>query len=223
MASFKARPPPTFNPAVNDYTSFSNWRKVFTTYCNVSEFFTPDISLAIQRDRLFNIAGGDFQLFAEQHITLHVDNTISNILDAIANALKPKRMDLQNRANGTPIEIIGSISNALLETPNGFIVDTVWVAKNLTSGAILGQSSLSAFQALTLQYGGHLPPLNVHQVTQKVPNSFTTHPPVQCFSNWDNTQTPIRAPSRRQQPDDKLFIRAEIQRLGQSQIQGSKK
>ena len=118
-------------------------------------------------------------------------------------------------ANNTSIDMVGMIRNACLETPSGYIVDTVWVAKNLTSEAILGQSSLSAFQALTFQYGGHLPPLSVNQVISNTSNAstFTTHLPVQCFPHLHSAQKPIRAPARRQQPADKLFIRSEIQRL----------
>ena len=118
-------------------------------------------------------------------------------------------------ANNTSIDMVGMIRKACLENPNGYIVDTVWVAKNLTSEAILRQSSLSAFQALTLQYGGHLPPLSVNQAASNTSSAstFTTHLPVQCFSHLHSAQKPLRAPVRRQQPANKLFIRSEIKRL----------
>ena len=97
----------------------------------------------------------------------------------------------------------------------GYIVDTIWVAKNLTSEGILGQSSLSAIQALTFQYGGHLPPLSVIQVTSNTSSAstFTTHLPVQCFSHLHSAQKLLCTLARHQQPADKLFIRSEIQRF----------
>ena len=45
-------------------------------------------------------------------------------------------------ANGTPIGMIGFIPNACIETAQGFLTDSVWIATNLTSDGIFGQSSL---------------------------------------------------------------------------------
>ena len=112
--------------------------------------------------------------------------------------------------------MVGMIPNACIETPKGFLVDNVWVAANLTSEAILGHSSLSAFHALTIRYGGTLPALEVHQITTtdpKTKSSFTTHQPVKCFSHLDRSQTPLHAPSRHHSSVDRDFIHSEVQRL----------
>ena len=50
-------------------------------------------------------------------------------------------------------------------------------------------------------------------MTAKASSSFATRPPVHCFTNFDKALQSLRALARRQQPDDKLFIQAEIQRL----------
>ena len=116
-------------------------------------------------------------------------------------------------ANNIPIMIVGIIPNACIETLQGFLVDNVWIASNLLLEAIFGQSSLTAFQALTIQYGGSLPTLKVHQISTAASSGFTRHSPVQCFSQVDKNITAIRAPSRCRSTADKQFIRDEIQRL----------
>ena len=86
--------------------------------------------------------------------------------------------------NGFPVKMVGMIPNACIETPKGFLVDNVWVAANLTSEAILGHSSLSAFHALTIRYGGTLLALEVHQVTTTDPetkSSFYHTPTSEVF------------------------------------------
>ena len=66
---------------------------------------------------------------------------------------------------GNAIKLVGCVNNACIETKDGFFIDNVWVAKDLNTDAILGDSSLSAFQALTIRYGdGHLPTLEVKEV-----------------------------------------------------------
>ena len=97
MATFKAHAPPTFNPATNDFISFEEWCQEFITYRTVSDFFSADVTVPIQHARLFSIAGADFMRFAKQHINIIGTTTVDNILDAIKTALKPKRLDLQNR------------------------------------------------------------------------------------------------------------------------------
>ena len=116
-------------------------------------------------------------------------------------------------ANGIPINMIGFIPNACIKTAQGFLTDSVWVATNLTSDSIFGQSSLSAFGALTIRYGGELPDLTVNQITSDFKSSFTTHKPVQCFAHFDSSQPPIRAASRRHSASDHSFIRQKTQRL----------
>ena len=51
-------------------------------------------------------------------------------------------------ANNTSLDMVGIIQNACLETLNGYLVDTVWVAKNLTSEAILGQRQPISFPSI---------------------------------------------------------------------------
>ena len=109
--------------------------------------------------------------------------------------------------------MIGRIRNACIETEQGFLVDNVWVANNLTSEAIFGQSSLSSFQALTIQYGGPLPPLMVNQVTTEPDFGFARHLPVSCFTQVDKSTPAIRTPSRRNSEANKQFIRETIQQL----------
>ena len=116
-------------------------------------------------------------------------------------------------ANGSSIRMLGTIQNACIETPQGYLIDTVWVAANLTSDAILGQSSLSAFEALTIQYGGRLPNLLVNHVSTDSKTLFANHPPVTCFAHVDTSVQPLRAPSRRQSVADKDFIRRELLKL----------
>ena len=53
------------------------------------------------------------------------------------------------------------------ETPQGFLIDDIWIASNLSSDAILGQSSLAAFKNLTLNYGGNLPSLSIEEISTK--------------------------------------------------------
>ena len=432
MAEFKARQPSVFSPYSNDYHAFSDWRKDFENYVAVTNFFNDDVTIPLQQARLYNIAGADFAKFVRQHVT--VDNLIpvAMILDGVANSLKPKRFNLQNRekllnlrqsqvsaskfleeirelydlsnygdtiardtlirdifiagiaskearcliyqqnsddlttaqclhlvssfesvtsttlfppnsaditvnavrtnaqqvwkcfgcgstsqhprsrcpafktachnctkighfakvcrqprrsvdtiatednstintlfvnsihsnvkkqslpasingkkipsmlvdtgaditvlsqqlchklalqfkrcsfppkavgASGNAIKIIGRIVNACIEINGHFFIDTVWVAQHLNSDAILGRSSLSAFQALTIQYGGHLSPLQVQGVSL-VPSKFVDCNPASCFPSIPTT--PIRAPSRRHSLEDQRFMKNEVTRL----------
>ena len=96
MAEFRARLPPPFNPIVNDFTSFSSWRREMEVYILATDHFADMVTLPIQQARLFNLAGPDSMKFAHQHITIDVTTTITDILDAIQTALKPQRFDLQN-------------------------------------------------------------------------------------------------------------------------------
>ena len=88
------------------------------------------------------------------------DLTIVNVKTAQRLNLRfqplSKRLSNVLGANGFPVKMIGMVPNACIETPKGFLVDHVWFAANLTSEAILGHSSLSAFHALTICYGGTL-------------------------------------------------------------------
>ena len=442
---FKARPPATFSPGSSDFNAFCDWRKEFETYEAVTTFFSSDVNLKTQQARLNNLAGPDFAKYVRQNVTVDDDTTISQILDAVASNLKPKRFDLQNReklfslkqstssaakflealrelydlsnygdvitkdelirdlfiaglslseakciihqqdsdkltidrslhlvssfesvnpsvkspevsvcslnttsrpsscwkcfgcgstfqhsrstcpaykancnrcgklghfskvcrssniqpkrsvnsvesyestensainslrvnsvtqntrpksrakaltviinkkyipsvlvdsgsditvlshrlcqkinlpfqkinqsprvigANGVPIKLIGRIENACIETREGFFLDTVWIAEHLNSEAILGNSSLSAFEALNIKYGGHLPPLQIQNISATKPSEFIDCPPVSCFP--EKPVHPIRAPSRRQSQEDRMFIKAELQKLRQA-------
>ena len=103
-----------------------------------------------------------------------------------------------------------SVTTFKIETKDGFFIDSVWVAEDLNTDAILGGSSLSAFQALTIRYGGHLPPLEVKEVRIES-STFANCAPVSCFPI--TPKTPCRAPSRRQSPEDKAFIKEETEKL----------
>ena len=81
-------------------------------------------------------------------------------------------------ANGSSIKMLGIIEKACIETSKGFLIDNVWIAENLSTEAIFGQSSLSAFQSLTIQYGGHLPDLKVLKLSTEKPFIFAKHPRV---------------------------------------------
>lgn len=96
-ATFKARPPPTFSPTQNDFNAFLEWRREFETYVTVTDFFAANVTLPVQHARLYNLAGPDFAKFIRQHVTVVNDTTLTAIFDAVANLLKPKRFDLQNR------------------------------------------------------------------------------------------------------------------------------
>ena len=97
MATFKARPPPTFSPAQNDYNAFVEWRQEFENYVIVTTFFAAAVDLPVQQARLFNLAGPDFAKFVRQHVQVGNETTVTEILNAVSAALKPKRFDLQNR------------------------------------------------------------------------------------------------------------------------------
>ena len=115
-------------------------------------------------------------------------------------------------ANGTSINLVGRISNACIETKDGYLLDTVWIAEHLNSDAILGHSSLAAFKALNINYGGNLPTLHVQEInTTGKSLNFAYCEPVSCFPI--RPETPIRAPSRWQTPEDRAFLKAETQRL----------
>ena len=116
-------------------------------------------------------------------------------------------------ANGSPISVVGTICNACIETPQGYLIDTVWIAANLSAEAILGHSSLSAFASLTIHYGGELPELSIQHISSDSKSPFADHPPVSCFSHIDSSVEPLRAPSRRQSTSDKDFIRQELRQL----------
>ena len=112
--------------------------------------------------------------------------------------------------NGNTIEIVDRIANACFEVDKGFFIDTIWVAEHLTSDAILGHSSLSSFQALTINYGGHLSPLQVQQISS-VSSGYAECKPVSCFPAMPTT--PIRASLRRYSPNDSQFMKTEVRRL----------
>ena len=116
-------------------------------------------------------------------------------------------------ANRTQVKMISTITDACIEMSQGYLIDTVWIADNLSSEAILGASSLSAFSALTIKYGGQLPALTVNNVTAASRSTFTTHPLVKCFTHMDSSLPSIRAPSRHHSPEDKVFIHNEILKL----------
>ena len=97
MAEFKALPPPLFNPRINDYTSFSEWREEFDIYISATDFFSNTVNIPTQQAWLFNLAGAEFMRFTKQHLVVDVNSTVTAILDAIAKVLKPKHFDLQNR------------------------------------------------------------------------------------------------------------------------------
>ena len=113
-------------------------------------------------------------------------------------------------ASGNLMKIIGWIVDACIKISGHFFIDTIRVAQHLSSDAILGRSSLSAFQALTIKYGGHLSPLQVQEISSSS-SRFADCKLVLCFP-WIPT-TPIRAPSRRHSPEDKQFIKSEATRL----------
>ena len=96
MAEFRAQPPPPFNPVSSNFTNFSSWRQELEVYILATNHFANDVSLPIQQARLFNLAGPDFMKFANQHIEINANTTISDILEAIQTALKLQRFDLQN-------------------------------------------------------------------------------------------------------------------------------
>ena len=122
-------------------------------------------------------------------------------------------------ANGKTINLIGRIDQACIETKDGYLLDTVWVAEGLNSDAIMGTTSLSAFKALTIRYGGALPTLHVQEITTKSAG-FVDHAPVSCFPI--KPSLPLRAPSRRQSQEDRHYIKGEIQwLLGEGKIQPS--
>ena len=122
-------------------------------------------------------------------------------------------------ANGDSINLVGCIENACIETKEGYFLDTVWVAEHLPTGAILGQTSLSSFNALQINYGGHLPTLNIQELVVKS-SVFADCTPVSCFPV--KPSTPIRAPSRRHSLEDTIFLKTEIKKLIQEgKIQAS--
>ncbi len=63
MATFKARPPPTFSLAQNDFNAFNEWWKEFANYVMVTEFFAETVAIPVQQARLFNLAGPEFAKF----------------------------------------------------------------------------------------------------------------------------------------------------------------
>ena len=97
MAEFKAKVPSTFNPIVKDYTDFADWQEEFSIFMTASNFFNDNVPLPTQHARLFNVAGADFMRFVKQRMTIENTTTVTEILNIIDAALKPKRFDLQNR------------------------------------------------------------------------------------------------------------------------------
>ena len=123
------------------------------------------------------------------------DNTLINAATARRINLRykppPKPTPRIIGANGRPIKMFGIVPNACIDTPQGYLLDTVCVAADLNTEAILGQSSLAAFKSLTIRYGGNPPPLTVQNIALEANSSFTTHPPVCCFSSFDLSQAPL--------------------------------
>lgn len=115
-------------------------------------------------------------------------------------------------ANGVPLNLVGRIDNACIETNKNYLVDTVWVAKHLNTDAIMGESSLKSFKSVQINYDGHLPTLQVASAKETL--NYAECSPVSCFPT--KPDTPIQAPSRRQSPEDKDFIKAEIKNLIQA-------
>ena len=60
-------------------------------------FFDNVVPHKSQQPRLFNLADTNFSQFAYQNKPINDDTTITEILDTVEMALKPKRFDLQNR------------------------------------------------------------------------------------------------------------------------------
>ena len=98
----------------------------------------------------------------------------------------------------------------VLKSGDHFFIETIWVAQHLNSEAILGRSSLSAFQALTIKYGGHLSPLQVQEISSSS-SGFADCKPASCFPSFPTI--PIQAPTRCHSPEHRQFIKTEVTRL----------
>ena len=101
--AFKARTPTTFVPTLSNYNDFTDWRADFDNYTAVTDYFNDTVALEVRRARLFNIAGPEFAKFVRESTTVTNESSVTQILDKVAEALKPKRLDLQNRENSSPI------------------------------------------------------------------------------------------------------------------------
>ena len=95
--AFKARTPTTFVPTLSNYNDFTDWRADFDNYTAVTDYFNDTVALEVRRARLFNIAGPEFAKFVRESTTVTDESSVTQILDKVAEALKPKRLDLQNR------------------------------------------------------------------------------------------------------------------------------
>ena len=153
----------------------------------------------------------DMLIDSGSDLTIVSENTTKRLRLVFSPVARP----VQNivSANGTQVKMIDKITDACIETSQGYLIDTIWITDNLSSEAILGASSLSAFSALTIKYGGQLPALTVNNVTAASISTFTTHPPVKCFTHMDSSTPAIQAPSRRHSSEDKIFIHNEILKL----------
>lgn len=93
--------------------------------------------------------------------------------------------------------------------------DTIYVAAKLCDPAILGSSSLSQFQSVTIDYKGPAPPLVIASnpsPLEACEQNFLNLEPFPIVILQDNA-TPIRCPSRFRSEEDQKFIREEVQKL----------
>ena len=111
------------------------------------------------------------------------------------------------------LELIRFLSSSLAVS-NMYVLrplkDTVWIAEHLNSDAVLGHTSLSAFDALEIPYGGHLPTLKVQKIAVNYPG-FTDCAPESCFPT-----KPVEAictPSCSNLMMTKSFIKVDLLKL----------
>ena len=137
-----------------------------------------------------------------------------------------------------PVVLVGK-SIATIELNSCYVVEEVFVARELCDDAILGMSALSQFESLTINFGGCLPALKisanpgprspVHPTTGgssavekeflevfDCPTAMKVKPlPVITL---ENTAKPVRCKSRFRTRDDNLFIRSEVRRMKEEGI-----